>query len=287
MSKKGRQSQSHSWKEKEAARDGDSLRGTPLDKFGELPLSIIPKDILDEISALYIKNDIFEKMIKYVKARSPKEMYGFIFGNMPNTVEEIYVPPKKYQAAYGGGVDITAENMREIMSLDDFLDIYGNYKFMLGWFHSHPTFGVFYSGKDVQNQATTFLEGLKALPRVRYKREVVPLSANQTINAEYNKGKVKLYDPLGFGVNIGISRTGGKEMLEVLKRHPAISLEADSDITLHMCYGVTLNVNREAHPELWLMSRKSNFEGSNLARRLNKYSKGVKPTVKLLGSKEK
>ena len=108
-----------------------------------------------------------------------------------------------------------------------------------------------------------------------------------TINAEYNKGKVKLYDPLGFGVNIGISRTGGKEMLEVLKRHPAISLEADSDITLHMCYGVTLNVNREAHPELWLMSRKSNFEGSNLARRLNKYSKGVKPTVKLLGSKEK
>ncbi|TFG20911.1 MAG: hypothetical protein EU530_01805 [Promethearchaeota archaeon] len=92
---------------------------------------------------------------RYANASIPQEQWREIYGILIGTSDEHSVIIERAEAmTYGEHTDVELgpEHYGFIAQIQDRLDSEGKNRYMVGWFHSHPGFGLFYSYIDVKNQ---------------------------------------------------------------------------------------------------------------------------------------
>jgi proteasome lid subunit RPN8/RPN11/tetratricopeptide (TPR) repeat protein len=92
---------------------------------------------------------------RYANASIPKEQWREIYGILVGTSDEHSVIIDRAEAmTYGEATDVELgpEHYGFIAEIQDKLDSEGQNRYMVGWFHSHPGLGLFYSYVDIINQ---------------------------------------------------------------------------------------------------------------------------------------
>ena len=92
---------------------------------------------------------------RYANASIPKEQWREIYGILIGTSDEHSVIIDRAEPmTYGEATDVELgpEHYGFIAEIQDKLDNEGQNHYMVGWFHSHPGLGLFYSYVDIINQ---------------------------------------------------------------------------------------------------------------------------------------
>ncbi|MBN2154556.1 MAG: hypothetical protein JW776_00745 [Candidatus Lokiarchaeota archaeon] len=92
---------------------------------------------------------------RYANSSIPKEQWREIYGILIGTSDENSVIIDRAEPmTYGESTDVELgpEHYGFISEIQDKLDSEGNNRYMVGWFHSHPGLGLFYSYVDIINQ---------------------------------------------------------------------------------------------------------------------------------------
>jgi proteasome lid subunit RPN8/RPN11 len=92
---------------------------------------------------------------RYANASIPKEQWREIYGILIGTSDEHSVIIDRAEPmTYGEATDVELgpEHYGFIAEIQDKLDGEGRNRYMVGWFHSHPGLGLFYSYVDIINQ---------------------------------------------------------------------------------------------------------------------------------------
>ncbi len=92
---------------------------------------------------------------RYANTSIPKEQWREIYGILIGTSDENSVIIDRAEPmTYGEATDVELgpEHYGFIAEIQDKLDAEGQNRYMVGWFHSHPGLGLFYSYVDIINQ---------------------------------------------------------------------------------------------------------------------------------------
>merc|ERR1712014_437670 len=119
---------------------GMNLGGTPTDA---------PQ--VDTAEQVYISSLALLKMLKHGRAGVPMEVMGLMLGEFVDDytvrVVDVFAMPQS-----GTGVSVEAVDPVFQMKMLDMLKQTGRNEMVVGWYHSHPGFGCWLSGVDINTQ---------------------------------------------------------------------------------------------------------------------------------------
>merc|ERR1712205_228895 len=119
---------------------GMNLGGTPTDA---------PQ--VDTAEQVYISSLALLKMLKHGRAGVPMEVMGLMLGQFVDeytvTVVDVFAMPQS-----GTGVSVEAVDPVFQTKMLDMLKQTGREEMVVGWYHSHPGFGCWLSGVDINTQ---------------------------------------------------------------------------------------------------------------------------------------
>ncbi|UYV79335.1 PSMD14 [Cordylochernes scorpioides] len=103
------------------------------------------------ISINYRKNELEQKMLKHGRAGVPMEVMGLMLGEFVDDytvrVIDVFAMPQS-----GTGVSVEAVDPVFQAKMLDMLKQTGRPEMVVGWYHSHPGFGCWLSGVDINTQ---------------------------------------------------------------------------------------------------------------------------------------
>merc|ERR1712127_739479 len=106
---------------------------------------------MDTAETIYISSLALLKMLKHGRAGVPMEVMGLMVGEFVDdymvVVTDVFAMPQS-----GTGVSVEAVDPVFQMKMLDMLKQTGRPEMVVGWYHSHPGFGCWLSGVDVNTQ---------------------------------------------------------------------------------------------------------------------------------------
>jgi len=119
---------------------GGMAQGPPLDS-----------PVVDTAEQVYISSLALLKMLKHGRAGVPMEVMGLMLGEFVDDytvrVKDVFAMPQS-----GTGVSVEAVDPVFQTKMLDMLKQTGRPEMVVGWYHSHPGFGCWLSGVDVNTQ---------------------------------------------------------------------------------------------------------------------------------------
>merc|ERR1719454_818561 len=107
--------------------------------------------IMDTAETIYISSLALLKMLKHGRAGVPMEVMGLMLGDFVDDytvkVVDVFAMPQS-----GTGVSVEAVDPVFQMKMLEMLKQTGRPEMVVGWYHSHPGFGCWLSGVDVNTQ---------------------------------------------------------------------------------------------------------------------------------------
>jgi len=107
--------------------------------------------VVDTAEQVYISSLALLKMLKHGRAGVPMEVMGLMLGEF---VDDYTVRVKDVFAMPQSGTSVTVEAVDPVFQTKmlDMLKQTGRPEMVVGWYHSHPGFGCWLSGVDVNTQ---------------------------------------------------------------------------------------------------------------------------------------
>jgi len=107
--------------------------------------------VVDTAEQVYISSLALLKMLKHGRAGVPMEVMGLMLGEF---VDDYTVRVKDVFAMPQSGTSVTVEAVDPVFQTKmlDMLKQTGRSEMVVGWYHSHPGFGCWLSGVDVNTQ---------------------------------------------------------------------------------------------------------------------------------------
>lgn len=106
---------------------------------------------MDTAETIYISSLSLLKMLKHGRAGVPMEVMGLMLGEFVDeytiVVKDVFAMPQS-----GTGVSVEAVDPVFQMKMLEMLKQTGRPEMVVGWYHSHPGFGCWLSGVDVNTQ---------------------------------------------------------------------------------------------------------------------------------------
>jgi len=106
---------------------------------------------MDTSETIYISSLSLLKMLKHGRAGVPMEVMGLMLGEFVDdytiVVKDVFAMPQS-----GTGVSVEAVDPVFQMKMLEMLKQTGRPEMVVGWYHSHPGFGCWLSGVDVNTQ---------------------------------------------------------------------------------------------------------------------------------------
>ena len=107
--------------------------------------------VMDTAETVYISSLALLKMLKHGRAGVPMEVMGLMLGKFVDdytvTVVDVFAMPQS-----GTGVSVEAVDPVFQTKMLDMLKQTGRPEMVVGWYHSHPSFGCWLSGVDINTQ---------------------------------------------------------------------------------------------------------------------------------------
>ncbi|CAI8032378.1 26S proteasome non-ATPase regulatory subunit 14 [Geodia barretti] len=107
--------------------------------------------LMDTAETVYISSLALLKMLKHGRAGVPMEVMGLMLGEFVDdytvTVIDVFAMPQS-----GTGVSVEAVDPVFQAKMLDMLKQTGRPEMVVGWYHSHPGFGCWLSGVDINTQ---------------------------------------------------------------------------------------------------------------------------------------
>merc|ERR1712021_178550 len=107
--------------------------------------------VMDTAETIYISSLALLKMLKHGRAGVPMEVMGLMVGEFVDdymvVVTDVFAMPQS-----GTGVSVEAVDPVFQMKMLDMLKQTGRPEMVVGWYHSHPGFGCWLSGVDINTQ---------------------------------------------------------------------------------------------------------------------------------------
>merc|ERR1712021_113735 len=107
--------------------------------------------VMDTAETIYISSLALLKMLKHGRAGVPMEVMGLMVGEFVDeytiVVKDVFAMPPS-----GTGVSVEAVDPVFQMKMLDMLKQTGRPEMVVGWYHSHPGFGCWMSGVDINTQ---------------------------------------------------------------------------------------------------------------------------------------
>ncbi|KAI0984242.1 hypothetical protein GJ496_003515 [Pomphorhynchus laevis] len=120
------------------------LVGMPRDSGVDIPVA-------DTAEQIYISSLALLKMLKHGRAGVPMEVMGLMLGEFNDeytiSVVDVFAMPQS-----GTGVSVEAVDPVFQAKMMDMLKRTGRPEMVVGWYHSHPGFGCWLSGVDINTQ---------------------------------------------------------------------------------------------------------------------------------------
>jgi len=109
--------------------------------------------VLDSAETVHISSLALLKMLKHGRAGVPMEVMGLMLGDF---VDEYSVRVIDVFAMPQSGTGVSVEAVDEAFQTDmmEMLNQTGRNESVVGWYHSHPGFGCWLSGVDINTQAS-------------------------------------------------------------------------------------------------------------------------------------
>lgn len=108
-------------------------------------------NIMDTAETIYISSLALLKMLKHGRAGVPMEVMGLMLGEFVDDytvkVVDVFAMPQS-----GTGVSVEAVDPVFQTNMLDMLKQTGRPEMVVGWYHSHPSFGCWLSGVDINTQ---------------------------------------------------------------------------------------------------------------------------------------
>lgn len=111
---------------------------------------------------IYISSLALLKMLKHSRAGIPFEVMGLMVGEIHDdyriNVVDVFSMPQT-------GTTISVESVDPVYQTEfmDMMKQVGRTQFVVGWYHSHPGFGCWLSGTDVETQKSQEMQNPKAV----------------------------------------------------------------------------------------------------------------------------
>jgi 26S proteasome regulatory subunit N11 len=109
--------------------------------------------IMDTAETIVISSLALLKMLKHGRAGVPMEVMGLMLGSFVDDftvkVVDVFAMPQS-----GTGVSVEAVDPVFQMQMTEMLKMTGRPEIVVGWYHSHPGFGCWLSGVDVNTQTS-------------------------------------------------------------------------------------------------------------------------------------
>jgi len=162
-----------------------------LQGMGGVNAPNIDTPVVDTSEMVYIGSLPLLKMLKHGRAGVPMEVMGLMLGEFIDDytvrVVDVFAMPQS-----GTGVSVEAVDPVFQTKMLDMLRQTGRPETVVGWYHSHPGFGCWLSGVDVNTQQSFEALNPRAVavvvdPIQSVKGKVV-IDAFRTINAAYGVG---------------------------------------------------------------------------------------------------
>eukprot|EP00656_Telonema_subtile_P034513 TRINITY_DN3858_c0_g1_i2.p1 TRINITY_DN3858_c0_g1~~TRINITY_DN3858_c0_g1_i2.p1 ORF type:complete len:303 (-),score=50.59 TRINITY_DN3858_c0_g1_i2:59-967(-) len=107
--------------------------------------------VMDTAETIYISSLALLKMLKHGRAGVPMEVMGLMVGEFVDdymvVVTDVFAMPQS-----GTGVSVEAVDPVFQMKMLEMLKQTGRPEMVVGWYHSHPGFGCWLSGVDINTQ---------------------------------------------------------------------------------------------------------------------------------------
>merc|ERR1711966_618023 len=107
--------------------------------------------VMDTAETIHISSLALLKMLKHGRAGVPFEVMGLMLGDWVDEytikVTDVFAMPQS-----GTGVSVEAVDPVFQMKMLDMLKQTGRPEMVVGWYHSHPGFGCWLSGADINTQ---------------------------------------------------------------------------------------------------------------------------------------
>jgi len=117
---------------------------------------------VDTAEMVYISSLALLKMLKHGRAGVPMEVMGLMLGQFVDDytvrVVDVFAMPQS-----GTGVSVEAVDPVFQMKMVDMLKQTGRPEMVVGWYHSHPGFGCWLSGVDINTQQSFEALNLRAV----------------------------------------------------------------------------------------------------------------------------
>lgn len=111
----------------------------------------VDQPLMDTAETVYISSLALLKMLKHGRAGVPMEVMGLMLGEFVDdytvTVIDVFAMPQS-----GTGVSVEAVDPVFQAKMLDMLKQTGRPEMVVGWYHSHPGFGCWLSGVDINTQ---------------------------------------------------------------------------------------------------------------------------------------
>jgi len=109
--------------------------------------------VVDSSETVHISSLALLKMLKHGRAGVPMEVMGLMLGDFIDDysvrVIDVFAMPQS-----GTGVSVEAVDEAFQASMKDMLSQTGRPEDVVGWYHSHPGFGCWLSGVDINTQSS-------------------------------------------------------------------------------------------------------------------------------------
>jgi len=115
------------------------------------PMAQVDAPVVDTAEMVYISSLALLKMLKHGRAGVPMEVMGLMLGEFVDDytvrVVDVFAMPQS-----GTGVSVEAVDPVFQTKMLDMLKQTGRSETVVGWYHSHPGFGCWLSGVDINTQ---------------------------------------------------------------------------------------------------------------------------------------
>ena len=118
---------------------------------GGMGMGAADAPVMDTAETIQISSLALLKMLKHGRAGVPMEVMGLMLGSFVDDftvkVVDVFAMPQS-----GTGVSVEAVDPVFQMQMTEMLKMTGRPEIVVGWYHSHPGFGCWLSGVDVNTQ---------------------------------------------------------------------------------------------------------------------------------------
>jgi 26S proteasome regulatory subunit N11 len=108
-------------------------------------------NLVDTSEQIYISSLALLKMLKHGRAGVPLEVMGLLLGELVDDytikVVDVFAMPQS-----GTGVSVESIDEAFQINMTEMLKLTGRGEMVVGWYHSHPGFGCWLSGVDMNTQ---------------------------------------------------------------------------------------------------------------------------------------